>query len=295
MLETEVEWMRLGDLLKSRQASQQQAAAVAEPEVSEEVWSEKVVSIPIDSVDVNQYQPRVSFDEASLKELAASIAEHGILHPMVVRRVAGDRYELIVGERRLRACRLLGWEKIPVIVKDMDDKSSAEIALIENLQREDLNCIETAEGYRRLLDEFGMTQEELAERLGNSQSSIANKLRLLKLPEPVRQVISQEMLGERQARALLALGDEANQLRALEKIVSEGLNVRQTEELVRKMLEEDKPKRTIKRVHPDVRLLKNSVRRLVDDMKAGGSVVDLKEREVDDGLELVIRISTNPQ
>lgn len=286
--------MRLGDLLRSRAAGQQDAA-VAEPEVNPEDWAEKVISIPIDSVDVNQYQPRSSFDEESLRELAASIEEHGVLHPMVVRPTGSGRYELVVGERRLRACKLLGWQRIPVIVKNLDNRSSAELALIENLQREDLNCIEVAEGYRRLLDEFGMTQEELASRLGNSQSSIANKLRLLKLPESVRKVISQEMLGERQARALLALEDEEAQLKVLEKVIQDGLNVRQTEELVRKMLEEDKPKRTIKRVHPDVRLLRNSVRRLVQDMRAGGSSVDLKEREVEDGLELVIRITTGSQ
>ena len=285
--------MRLGDLLRSRAANQEKVAA-PEPEVKEEQWSEQVISIPIDSVEINRFQPRSFFDEASLGELAASIKEHGILHPMVVRPIGEERYELVVGERRLRACRMLGWDKIPVIVKELDDKNSAELALIENLQREDLNCIEVAEGYRRLLDEFGMTQEQLAQRLGSSQSSIANKLRLLKLPESVRHIVSQEMLGERQARALLSLKSEADQLKALEKIVADGLNVRQTEDLVRKMLEEDKPTQKVRRFHPDVRLLRNSVRRLVADMREGGSVIDFKEQVVDDTLEMVIRIRTEP-
>lgn len=287
--------MKLGDLLRSRSTSVEPAVPTSVSNESE-VWSEKVVSVPIDSIDVNQFQPRSSFDEESLGELAASIREHGVLHPMIVRPSDNGRYELVAGERRLRACKLLGWEKVPVIVKRLDNRSAAELALIENLQREDLNCIEVAEGYRRLLDEFGLTQEELAERLGSSQSSVANKLRLLRLPEEVRTRISQEMIGERQARALLALKDEEQQLKVLERIVSEGLNVRQTEELVRKIVEADqaeKPRqRNVIRIHPDVRLLKNSVRKLVSDMQAGGSKVNLEEREVEDGIELVIRIST---
>lgn len=287
--------MRLGDLLRSRNTS---VAAVNEntAEKEPEGWSERVISVPIDSIEVNQYQPRTSFDEESLQELAASIREHGILHPMIVRPLDNDRYELIVGERRLRACKMLGWEKVPVIVRRMDNRGAAELALIENLQREDLNCIEIAEGYRRLLDEFGLTQEELAARLGSSQSSVANKLRLLRLPEEVRARISQEMIGERHARALLALKDKELQLQVIEKIVNEGLNVKQTEELVKQLVEgekKEKPKqRNIIRIHPDVRLLRNSIKKLVSDMKAGGSNVKLEEREVEDGIELVIRINT---
>lgn len=287
--------VRLGDLLRSRNTS---VAAVNEntAEKEPEGWSERVISVPIDSIEVNQYQPRTSFDEESLQELAASIREHGILHPMIVRPLDNDRYELIVGERRLRACKMLGWEKVPVIVRRMDNRGAAELALIENLQREDLNCIEIAEGYRRLLDEFGLTQEELAARLGSSQSSVANKLRLLRLPEEVRARISQEMIGERHARALLALKDKELQLQVIEKIVNEGLNVKQTEELVKQLVEgekKEKPKqRNIIRIHPDVRLLRNSIKKLVSDMKAGGSNVKLEEREVEDGIELVIRINT---
>lgn len=282
--------MRLGDILRSRvkiDAGRGNAAPVA--------WKEDVQSLPVNEIEPNPFQPRREFDEEQLEELAASIREHGVLHPVVVRRKEKG-YELVVGERRLRACRLLNWEHIPAIVRDMSDTEVAEIALIENIQREGLSFFEEAESYRRLIDEFGLTQDELAERLGKSQSAIANKLRLLRFSPELREKISREMLSERHARALLRLKDDAEIERGLDVVISQGLNVRQTEEWVAKRLESDeggrdRPKRrTVKGVYKDYRLMLNSVRKLADQMKSGGARVEVFEDEGDEFVEIRIRV-----
>ena len=284
--------VRLGDILRSRAKSESAKAPVAE----ESAWREEIVSLPIAEIVPNPFQPRREFTEEQLRELAASIQEHGVLHPVVV-RPREDGFELVVGERRYRACRMLGWERIPAIVREMSDGEIAEIALIENLQREGLTFFEEAEGYKRLLDEFGLTQEELAKRLGKSQSSVANKLRLLRFEAPVREAISREMLSERHARALLRLERTEDQLEALAMITKKGLNVRETEQLIEGMLSEQQPtgkkkRRTqlIKGVYKDYRLLRNSVKKLVDQMNADGAKVDFDELEEGTFIELRIRI-----
>lgn len=185
--------MKLTDVLLRRKSG------AVNQEESPGGWSEEVQAVPVHLITAGKYQPRQEFDDESLVELAESIRLHGLLQPIMLRRAAVG-YELIVGERRLRACKLLGWEVIPAIVRDVDDREAAELALIENLQREDLHVLEVAEGYQRLLSEFNLTQEELAQRLGISQASVANKLRLLKLPEEIRAIISREMLSERHGR-----------------------------------------------------------------------------------------------
>ncbi|NLJ74111.1 MAG: nucleoid occlusion protein [Firmicutes bacterium] len=259
-----------------------------------EVWQEQVQNLPVELIKPSKYQPRSDFDEKALNELAQSISEHGVLHPVIVRK-ANIGYELIVGERRLRACKLLGWDSIPAIVRDMTDKAAAELALIENLQRKDLQLFEEAEGYQRLLDEFELTQEELAKRLGKSQSSIANKIRLLKLPDSVREIISREMLSERHSRCMLRLKSEADQLEILEKVIKNDLNVRETEELVRRFLEkgsesgeQDRSGQQRKLIVKDVRLFTNSVRQLADSLKMSGLEVDFQEREHQDCYELLV-------
>lgn len=289
--------MRLGDILKSRA----KAVASQQGEPGRTRWREDVQSLPVDEIRSNRFQPRVEFDEEQLQELAESIREHGVLHPVVVRPVE-EGYELVVGERRLRACKLLGWESVPAIVREMSDSEAAEIALIENVQREGLSFFEEAEGYRRLIEEFGLTQDELAQRLGRSQSAIANKLRLLRLPPAVREVISREMLTERHARALLKLESEKLQLEAVAEIVRRGLNVRQTEEWVDKRLEKERTgggaKRSrapVKGVYKDYRLLINSVRKLVDQMSRGGIPVEMTEEEFEDCVEVRIRLPRRVQ
>lgn len=284
--------MRLSDILRSRGRTEADQS-VPNPETA---WREEVQSVPLAEIRQNPYQPRIDFDEEQLQELAASIREHGILHPVVV-RPREDGFELVVGERRLRACTILGWESIPAIVREMSDSEVAEVALIENVQREGLSFFEEAEGYRRLIEEFGMTQEVLAQRLGKSQSAIANKIRLLKLPEEVRRRISREMLSERHARALLKLPSEEVQLEAIEVIVHQGYNVRQTDEWVANKLqhiagaeEKETKKRSVKGVLKDYRLLVNSIRKLVDQMNQGGIPVELVEEESEGHLEMRIRL-----
>lgn len=287
--------MRLADILRTR--SKGEAAKVEEAKGSPGNWSEEVQLLPLEQIRANPFQPRREFSSEPLEELAASIREHGILHPVVVRK-RGDEYELIVGERRTRACRSLGWETIPAIVREMSDAEVAEIALIENLQRENLGFFEEAEGYLRLLEEFGLTQEELASRLGKSQSTIANKLRLLRLSDEVRRRISQAMLTERHARALLRIEKEENQLQAIEAFVAKGLNVRQAEEWIEREFgpsargrkKSRKRRQSVKGIYTDHRLLTNSVRKLVDQMKTDGVAVELDEHESEEFVEIRIRL-----
>ncbi|HHW12198.1 MAG TPA: ParB/RepB/Spo0J family partition protein [Firmicutes bacterium] len=190
--------------------------------------------IPVESIEPNPYQPRRHFDPESLQELAASIKEHGVLQPLLVRR-KGDGYQLIAGERRLRAARQVGLTTVPVVVKELDDRTIMEIALVENLQREDLNPMEEAEAYQRLMAEFNLTQEEVAKAVGKSRSAIANTLRLLNLPEPIQRMVAEGQLTMGHARALLSLEQPEQQLYISEKILQEKLSVRETEELVRQI------------------------------------------------------------
>lgn len=255
-------------------------------------WQEEVQSLAIDLIEPNPFQPRVEFDPSGLEELAGSIATHGILHPLLVRRTE-QGYQLVAGERRLRACKKLGWEKVPAIVRELDDRLTAEMALIENLQRRDLHFFEEAEGYNRLLAEFELTQEELAKRLGKSQSSIANRLRLLRIDAEVREVISREMLTERHARALLKLKTTGEQLEVIHIVVKEGLNVRQTEELIAKGLEKEQETKSgiVKRlIFKDIRLFTNSVKELTSTLEASGLSVDYNEEEADDYYKVTVLI-----
>lgn len=280
--------MKLTDVLRAK-ALGESPEELRSPTMREH---EQVEELAIHLIQASPYQPRVEFDEDDLDELAQSIAQHGVLQPIVVRKTDVG-YELIVGERRLRACRRLGLTTIPAIVRDYGDKQAAELALIENLQRKDLRLFEEAEGYRRLLDEFGLTQDELATRLGKTQSTIANKLRLLKLPPSVREIISQEMLSERHARALLRLESEEEQLKVINQVVEQNLNVRQTEELVQKVLERQraaKPPQERKRtfILKDLRLFRNSIKSLTDTLKSSGLEVEVEERDGEDSFELLV-------
>lgn len=273
--------MRLTDLLLSRQRREESGRTGGQ-----EKWKEEVQAVPLELVAAGKFQPRREFEEGgALQELAASIEIHGLLQPILVRPGGAVGYEVIVGERRLRACRLLGWEVIPpAIIRDVEDKEAAEYALIENLQREDLHVLEVAEGYERLLQEFDLTQEELGERLGISQANIANKLRLLRLPAKVREIISREMLSERHGRALLRLRTEAEQLEVAEKIAAEGLSVKDTERLIARLLDRGGERKSVRKgrrklIIKDIRLFTNSVRQLVDTLKSSGLIVDLAEEE----------------
>ncbi|HHY99126.1 MAG TPA: ParB/RepB/Spo0J family partition protein [Firmicutes bacterium] len=203
------------------------------------VMKEQVTEISIDLIQPNPYQPRRQFDEDKLEELVESIRQHGVLQPLVVRPLEGG-YQLIVGERRWRAARRAGLSMVPVVIRDVDEIEMMELALIENLQREDLTPIEEAQAFHRLINEFGLTQEELAEVVGRSRSGIANTLRLLNLPEDVQDNVSRGTLSMGHARALLALNNPEQQIEAAELVVKRGLSVRQTEELVRRLVAREK-------------------------------------------------------
>lgn len=193
--------------------------------------SKEIAILSINEVEPNSDQPRDRFDEESLTALANSIREHGVIQPIVVRPLFGGRYQIIAGERRWRACRIVGLKEVPVIVKEVDDKGTMELALIENLQREDLNPIEEAKGYKNLMDNYNLTQDDVAKRVGKSRSAVANALRLLSLPNEVLEDLESCKLSAGQARALLAFGDEERIKEVAKKAVSNGLSVRELEKL----------------------------------------------------------------
>lgn len=199
---------------------------------------DQVQEIAADEIRANRYQPRQNFDEAALEDLSESIRQYGILQPLIVRHLPEKGYELIAGERRLRAARKAGLEKVPALVREYNDAEISEIALIENIQRENLNIIEEAEAYAFLMQNFQLTQEMLAKKVGRSRPHIANSLRLLELAEPVQDKLVAGELLMGQARPLLALKDEALQIKAAEHILAEHLSSRQAEELVRRLLDD---------------------------------------------------------
>ena len=197
---------------------------------------EEPKTLPIQKIEPNRSQPRQEFDEEALLELSDSIREHGLIQPITVRPLAGGYYQIIAGERRWRASRMAELKEVPVTILDCDDKTAAELALIENLQREDLSPLEEAQGYGRLLEEYGMTQEDVAKSVGKSRPAVTNALRLLKLPESITVLLREGSLSAGHARALLSLETEEQQKEAAGKIVNLRLSVRQTEALVKKML-----------------------------------------------------------
>ena len=207
----------------------------------EEPESGAVTKLPLQKVEPNPDQPRRTFDEEELQALADSIAAHGILQPLAVRASGGGFYQIIAGERRWRAARMAGLSEVPVVVLEADDRTVMELALVENLQRQDLNPMEEAEGYQRLMKEYGLPQEEAAARVGKSRPAVANALRLLGLTEPVRAMVEDGRLSAGHARALLTLGSKQQQA-AAETVVKDALSVRQTELLVKKLTAEKKEK-----------------------------------------------------
>lgn len=257
-----------------------------------------IAYVNIESIRPNPYQPRKQFNKGALEELCESIKQYGVLQPINVRRTQNNTYELVAGERRLRAATMAGLKEIPVIVVNIDDNDSAVIALIENLQREDLSYMEEAEGYSHLIHEHGFTQEDLAHKIGKSQSTIANKIRLLKLSPLVKKILADNNLTERHARALLKLHDEQLQLKVLKHVCEKGLNVKKTEELVERAIERYS-RQNVERSHSerkctkaikDIRIFVNTIRQAIDLMKKSG--VNAKAAQLDRGeyIEFIVRI-----
>lgn len=257
-----------------------------------EFLSTRVQYIPLGRIRPNPQQPRRSFDEEGLAELAASIRSCGILQPLTVRR-AGEGYELVAGERRLRAARIAGLREVPCLVAQVGEEDSALLALMENLQRRDLDCWEEAQAIARLISRYGLSQEEAARRLGRAQPTVANKLRLLRLPEDVRALLRENGLTERHARALLRLQDPEVQRRAAGDIVRRGMNVAQAEAYVEKLLQSAQvtpPRGRSTYIIKDVRLFLNSVDRGLHLMRQAGVDAGWDRQDTDREILLTIRI-----
>lgn len=251
--------------------------------------NKQIQDLPLARIHPNRFQPRHAFSSESINELAQTLREEGLLQPIIVRE-DGEEYEIIAGERRFRAAQSLGWEKIPAIVNNLSDQQTASLALIENLQREDLNPIDEAAAYENLMELNSLTQAQLAKDIGKSQSYVANKLRLLKLDPQIQEALASGAITARHGRALLALSSD-QQKQALEQILSDKLNVKQTEELVAKLLEgpaKPKEKRKVFRMSHDMRVQINTIKEAVKLAKQSGIKVKVAEQK--DGDEYSITI-----
>ncbi len=253
---------------------------------------DEVRQIPVGEIVGSPYQPRTIFDDEKIDELCQTIRTHGVIQPIVV-RYRNEKYEIIAGERRWRAVKKLGLESIPAILRDFNDSQAASIALIENLQREGLTSIEEAMAYQNLIDLHQLTQESLAQRLGKSQSTIANKIRLLQLPDEVKNALMERKITERHARALLSLDSEELQLKVLGEIISKELNVKQTEARIAFYKEVAKNKKSPSRrisFTKDVRLALNTIRQSIDMVTGSGLQIKTEEKDHEDHYEIVIQI-----
>lgn len=249
----------------------------------------EIVNVRIDEIIPNRFQPRLAFDEKELNDLADSIKMHGIIQPLVLRRI-GDKYEIIAGERRYKASVLAGLTQVPAVIMNIDDQKSAEVAVVENLQRKDLTAIEEAQSYKKILDMGYLTQEQLASRMGVAQSTIANKLRLLNLSIPVKEALLHNKISERHARSLLNIQDNNLQISMLNRIISERLTVRQTDEEINKLLGKTKeePKENIdspsfidinKEKESSTDIIKPYVKKDIDSFLTPQSEIDSKKEE----------------
>jgi ParB family chromosome partitioning protein len=254
--------------------------------------NDELKQLPLKDIVPGPYQPRTVFDDDRIDELCQTIKTHGVIQPIVV-RVREGKFEIIAGERRFRAATKLGMDTIPGIVREFNDSQAASIALIENLQREGLTALEEAVAYQQLIELHELTQESLAQRLGKSQSTIANKLRLLQLSEPVKTALLDRKITERHARALLALPTEEIQIKVLADVLEKDLNVKQTETRVaffKEVAKEEKP--TTKRISftKDVRLALNTIRQSIDMISGSGMDIQKEEQDFADYYEITIKI-----
>lgn len=248
--------------------------------------------LPHENILPNPNQPRVRFDYNELEDLAVSVRTNGMLQPINVRKRTDGKYELISGERRLRAARMVGMTKLPCVVMDVSDEQSALFAIIENVQRQNLDFFEEAVAIERLMTEYGLSQEEISKKLGKAQSTLSNKLRLLRLPEELRDKISYAGLTERHARALLSLPDNSTRGRVLDIIIERHLTVTESERLINDVLRRKKAKkRPQMRTYKDMRIFINTLNHAVDVIRKAGIEADTAKSETDEYFEYVIRIS----
>jgi ParB family chromosome partitioning protein len=269
---------------------------ITSKDISGDFVAGAIAEIDIDQIETNPFQPRTEFDETALRELAQSIKEQGVIQPVTVRKLGYNKYQLISGERRLRASKMAGLTKIPAFIRVANDEQMLELALIENIHRENLNAIEVAISYQRLIDECNLTQEEVSEKVGKSRSAVANFLRLLKLPAEIQLAIRDGHISMGHARALININDKEEQLKLLQQIIMDEMNVRQTEELAEKAKNPEAKERKQTNFIPEhfkskIKKLSQTLNTKVKvkrDIKGHGSVViDFKdEAEFDRIMEL---------
>jgi len=244
--------------------------------------------IPLNQIVSNRYQPRINFKEDAIRELALSIQENGLIQPISVRQ-SGDKFEIIAGERRYRAMSLLQSPTIPCFVLEVEDSQMAEMALVENIQREDLSAIEEAKAFVIMIETHALTQEKIAAKIGKSQSSVANKIRLLQLPQEIQVAVSDKQITERHARALLGM-DEKRQLELYKKITEQNLNVKQTEALVEHHKEDKKVKKNQTRgITRNLRVALNTIHAAVQMIKKTGIVAEMSEQDHEEYVEITLR------
>lgn len=253
-----------------------------------------IISLKVEQIVPNEYQPRTQFDDEKIKELAQTLQTHGIIQPIIVRQKEEELYEVIAGERRLRAAKFLEWETISAIIRDLNDTETASIALIENIQREELSVIEEANAYEQLLAMHELTQEALAQRLGKSQSTVANRIRLLTLPNEIQDGLMNKKITERHARALMKLKDEESQIKYYHLIIEKQLTVREIELQIKELLDGN-PKVKKKRNKPkfvskDIRIATNTIKRSLKMISDTGINVESEEEELDDYYQITIRV-----
>jgi len=254
--------------------------------------TDEIVNLRVVDIIPNRQQPRTIFNDEKISELAESIKEHGVIQPIVVRRI-DNGYELIAGERRFRAIKLLEIETIPAIVRSYDDVTTASIAIIENIQREDLTSIEEAQAYRQLMNLHGTTQSDLANQIGKSQSTIANKVRLLNLTQEVQDAILKRKISERHARTLLSVKNESMQIKLLTTIIEKGLNVSQTEKLIEDYLipkEKKQKAMTITKIPRNFKLAMNTFNQAAQMVEKTGVNVTTQTEETDDAYVITISL-----
>ncbi|MDQ1328468.1 MAG: ParB/RepB/Spo0J family partition protein [Candidatus Poribacteria bacterium] len=232
------------------------------PESAKRQTADRVINISIEDVTPNPYQPRIQMSNESLEELAASIKEKGVVQPILVRSMGTDKYEIIAGERRFRACKMVGLPEVPAIVREVNDTEAMAIAITENIQREDLNAVELARAYSSLMNEFNLTQEQLAQSVGKSRPSVANMMRLLQLPQEIQENILSGKISMGHARALLSLEQQNLQIELCKKIIELELSVRQTEKMVQKLLQQPKQQRIAFR-SAEIEAIENKLRTML--------------------------------
>ena len=255
----------------------------------------KVVQIPVSMISANPEQPRKVFKDSELEELTRSVSEYGVLQPLIVKRTEGRQFILVAGERRLRAATLAGLKTVPAIIRELQDSEAALIALVENVQRENLNFLEEARAYKKLMEDFGLTQGDIARRVSKQQSTISNKIRILSLPEDIQTAIIENNLTERHARALLKLSGQEDRQKVINRVVSNGLNVKQTEKLIEDILQsKEKAERNKRKInYISYKIYLNTIKKAFNQVKDVEKDAKFIESDKGEFLEVKIIIPKN--